>query len=191
MIRTTDKSCTDDKTGKQNDVNFINMHIAQLSVHSIVRRDGKKTVVAALIIGSFLSIAWPPVSTTVSFILRLLLLLAPFLTIAWSSVSTTVSFILRLRFTIGSFFNDSLAPCLYNCFFYLKTWGEHIGLVIITTKMAFLSELRQCLNILVPIFDIDIHLNFIHNQNLDFIRHGLNLVQSRSALWENKNILNW
>ena len=57
--------------------------------------------------------------------------------------------------------------------------------------MAFLPELRQYLNILVPIFDIDIHLNFIHNQNLDFIRHGLNLVQSRSALWENKNILNW
>ena len=57
--------------------------------------------------------------------------------------------------------------------------------------MAFLPELRQYLNILVPIFDIDIHLNFIHNQNLDFIRHGLNLVQSHSALWENKNILNW
>ena len=93
--------------------------------------------------------------------------------------------------TIGSFFNDSLAPCFYNCFLYLKTWGEHIGLVIITTKMAFLPELRQNLNILVPIFDIDIHLNFIHNQNLDFICHGLNLVQSHSALWENKNILNW
>ena len=143
MIRTTNKSCTDDKTGKQNDVNFMKekMHIAQLSVHSIESRDGKKTVVASLI--------------------------------------------------IGSFFNDSLAPCFYNCFLYLKTWGEHIGLVIITNKMAFLPELRQYLNILVPIFDIDIHLNFIHNQNLDFIRHGLNLVQSHSALWENKNILNW